>query len=100
MKTKMLSLTTKLLLSLIFFTLHHNGNAQDKTFFVPDPLTARWSYSETDGDGNQVATVFYSVEKMSGDAINGKVKLLVLVAQLQVNGILSLMKMEFLIHYK
>lgn len=77
MKTKMLSLTTKLLLSLIFFTLHHSGNAQDKSFFVPDPLTAKWSYSETDGDGNQVATVFYSVEKMSGDAINGKVKLLV-----------------------
>lgn len=68
---------TKLLISLILFTLCHYGHTQEKVLFAPAPETARWSYSETDGNGNQVATVFYSVEKMTGDAINGKVKLLV-----------------------
>ena len=51
-----------------------NVYAQDKVFFVPDPETARWSYLEMDGNGATTATMVYSVESMTGDAVNGSAK--------------------------
>ena len=51
------------------------ANAQN--YLVPNPETARWSYIETDSKGVQVATVYHSVESLQGDALNGKLKLLV-----------------------
>ena len=51
-----------------------NAYAQDKVFFVPDPETARWSYLEMDGNGATTATMVYSVESMTGDAVNGSAK--------------------------
>ena len=50
-------------------------SAQESVFFAPDPANARWSYIEYDADGNQQAVVFQSVEKMEGDAVNGKVRI-------------------------
>lgn len=51
-----------------------NAYAQDKVFFAPDPETARWSYMEMDGNGATTATMVYSVESMTGDAVNGSAK--------------------------
>ena len=48
-----------------------NAYAQDNVFFVPDPETARWSYLEMDGNGATTATIVYSVDSMTGDAVNG-----------------------------
>ena len=52
-----------------------SGLAQEQVFFVAEPESARWSYKETDGDGNIVATVYHSVEKVKGDAVNGSVRM-------------------------
>lgn len=52
-----------------------SGFAQEQVFFVAEPESARWSYKETDGDGNTVATVYHSVERMKGDAVNGSVRM-------------------------
>ena len=51
-----------------------NAYAQDNVFFVPDPETARWSYLEMDGNGATTATMVYSVDSMTGDAVNGSAK--------------------------
>ena len=51
-----------------------NAYAQDNVFFVPDPETARWSYLEMDGNGATTATIVYSVDSMTGDAVNGSAK--------------------------
>ena len=51
-----------------------NAYAQDTVFFVPDPETARWSYLEMDGNGATTATIVYSVDSMTGDAVNGSAK--------------------------
>lgn len=50
-------------------------SAQESVFLAPDPANARWSYIEYDADGNQQAVAFQSVEKMEGDAVNGKVRI-------------------------
>lgn len=47
----------------------------DDVYLVPNPQTARWSYTETDGNGKQTATIYQSVESMEGDAVNGNIKL-------------------------
>ena len=51
-----------------------NAYAQDNVFFAPDPETARWSYLEMDGNGATTATMVYSVDSMTGDAVNGSAK--------------------------
>ena len=51
-----------------------NAYGQDNVFFVPDPETARWSYLEMDGNGATTATMVYSVDSMTGDAVNGSAK--------------------------
>ena len=64
----------KLIFILTFLTYSLSSVAQEKVFFVSDPENARWSYRETDGNRKPVATIFYSVESMKGDAVNGFVK--------------------------
>lgn len=66
---------SKVLFILILLSCGLNSFAQEKTFFVPDPATARWSYMETDANGKPVSQTFFSVDSMSGDAVNGSVKL-------------------------
>ena len=51
------------------------SSAQSDVYLAPNPQTARWTYTETDGNGKQVATIYQSVESMTGDAINGNIKL-------------------------
>lgn len=73
--------TLIILMSYVALSLFCVTNAQDKTqvadavYLVPDPQTARWSYIETDDKGRQVSTVYYSVESIDGDAVNGNMKL-------------------------
>lgn len=46
--------------------------AQADVFFVPNPETAIWSYRETNHPTGEVRLVEYSVQKMTGDAVNGQ----------------------------
>lgn len=48
---------------------------QDAVYLVSNPLTARWSYIETDKNGKQIATIYNSVESVEGDGVNGNLKL-------------------------
>ena len=67
-----------ILVSTVCLSLCNVINAQNKTqdsvFLAPNPLTARWSYTETDGNGKQIATIYNSVESIDGDAVNGSIK--------------------------
>lgn len=49
--------------------------AQDDVYLVSNPQNARWSYIETDSSGKQTSTIYYSVEAINGDAVNGNLKL-------------------------
>ena len=53
------------------------NKSQDNVFLAPDPLTARWSYIETDSNGKHITTIYNSVESIEGDGVDGKMKLLV-----------------------
>ena len=53
------------------------AQTQDAVFLVPNPKTAKWSYIETDNNGKQIATIYYSVESINGNGVNGNLKLLV-----------------------
>lgn len=66
-----------ILLSVICLSICCEAYAQDAVYLVPNPHTARWSYIETDNNGKQTATIYYSVESIKGDAVNGYLKLLV-----------------------
>ena len=68
-------MSRKFYLLLVLLLCGLKMSAQESVFFAPDPANARWSYIEYDADGNQQAVVFQSVEKMEGDAVNGKVRI-------------------------
>ncbi len=68
-------MSRKFYLLLVLLLCGMKMSAQESVFFAPDPANARWSYIEYDADGNQQAVVFQSVEKMEGDAVNGKVRI-------------------------
>lgn len=55
----------------------NEAKAQNDVYLAPDPKTARWSYIETDNTGKTAAIVYYSVESIEGDGVNGNIKLLV-----------------------
>ena len=44
------------------------------SFLVPNPETAKWSYIQTDADGNYLSTQYHSVEKLTGNSTNGNMK--------------------------
>ena len=64
-----------ILISTICMSLY--AYAQDAVYLVSNPQTARWSYIETDSKGEQIATIYNSVESIEGDGVNGKLKILV-----------------------
>lgn len=66
-----------ILLSSICLGICHQAKAQtaDNVYLAPNPQGAKWSYVETDNNGKQVATIYYSVESIEGDGVNGKLKL-------------------------
>lgn len=72
-----------ILISILCLGFHYISGAQNKpqaaddVYLVPDPQTARWSYIQTDSKGEQVSTVYYSVESLKGDGVNGSLKLAV-----------------------
>ena len=69
------------LIPIIFLSIFHVAAAQEKTaasdkvYLVPNPQTARWSYLQTDAKGEPMSTIYFSVESMRGDGINGNMKL-------------------------
>ena len=64
-----------ILVSTVCLSICYDASAQNDVYLVSNPQTARWSYIETDGNGKQVATIYQSVESMTGDAVNGNIKL-------------------------
>lgn len=64
-----------IIISIVCLNICFESSAQSDVYLAPNPQTARWTYTETDGNGKQVATIYQSVESMTGDAINGNIKL-------------------------
>ena len=58
-------------------SISYEANAQDAVYLASNPQTARWSYVETDSNGKHKATIYYSVDSIEGDAVNGNIKLCV-----------------------
>jgi hypothetical protein len=67
--------------STICLSIFNEANAQNKThtqdavYLVSNPQTARWSYVETDSKGQHISTVYYSIDSIEGDGVNGNMKL-------------------------
>lgn len=64
-----------ILISTVCLSICHEADAQDAVYLVSNPQTARWSYIETDSNGQKISTIYYSVESIEGDGVNGKLKL-------------------------
>ena len=64
-----------IIISIVCLNICFESSAQSDVYLALNPQTARWTYTETDGNGKQVATIYQSVESMTGDAINGNIKL-------------------------
>lgn len=64
-------------ISSICLSIYHQAVGQNisDVYLAPNPQTARWSYIETDNNGKQIATIYYSVESIEGNAVNGNLKL-------------------------
>lgn len=71
--------------------------AQQDVFFVPDPQTAVWSYVTQDAAGQPTSRMIYSVEEMTGNAVNGsaKIKMQVVAAQAPTDTVKSLIFYRF-----
>lgn len=66
-----------IIISAVCLGISYEAYAQDSVYLVSNPQTAKWSYVETDSNGKQTATVYYSVDAIEGDAVNGNLKLCV-----------------------
>ena len=64
-----------ILVSAVCLGVCHETNAQNDVYLVSDPQNARWSYIETDSKGDHVSTIYYSIDSIEGDGVNGKMKL-------------------------
>lgn len=64
-----------ILVSTVFLSICYEINAQNDVYLVPNPQTAMWSYIETDSQDKQVSTVYYSIDSIEGDGVNGNMKL-------------------------
>lgn len=64
-------------LTIICLFICNVAKAQNDVYLAPNPKTAKWSYLETDNAGKTAAIVYYSVESIEGDGVNGNIKLLV-----------------------
>ena len=64
-----------ILVSAICLSICFETNAQNDVYLVSDPQSASWSYIETDSKGKQTSTVYYSVDTIEGDGVNGNMKL-------------------------
>ena len=74
---------TFIIASLICMSFSALSNAQNSNqtakdvYLVPNPETAKWSYIQSDENGNPTSTSYYSIESLTGDGVNGLVKMLV-----------------------
>jgi hypothetical protein len=65
----------EILVSTVFLSICHEANAQKDVFLVSDPQNAQWSYIETDSKGKHVLTIYYSIDSIEGNGVNGKIKM-------------------------
>ena len=64
-----------ILVSAVCLSICYETNAQNDVYLVSDPQTARWSYIETDSKGNHVQTIYYSIDFIEGDGVNGSIRM-------------------------
>ena len=64
-----------ILISAVCLSQCNETNAQNDVYLVSDPQTARWSYIETDSKGKQVLTVYYSIDSIEGNGVNGSIRM-------------------------
>ena len=65
----------EILVSTVCLSICHEANAQNDVFLVSDPQNAKWSYIETDSKGKHVLTVYYSIDSIEGNGVNGNIKM-------------------------
>ena len=65
----------EILVSAVLLSICHEANAQNDVFLVSDPQTAQWSYIETDSKGKHVLTIYYSIDSIEGNGVNGNIKM-------------------------
>ena len=65
----------EILVSTVCLSICHEANAQKDVFLVSDPQNAQWSYIETDSKGKHVLTIYYSIDSIEGNGVNGKIKM-------------------------
>lgn len=65
----------EILVSAVLLSICHEANAQNDVFLVSDPQNAKWSYIETDSKGKHVLTIYYSIDSIEGNGINGNIKM-------------------------
>ena len=63
------------LVTIVCLGICNKTNAQNDVFLVSNPLTAKWSYIETDSKGEPVSTTCCSIDSIEGDGVNGNMKL-------------------------
>lgn len=64
----------EILVSIVCLSICYEANAQNDVYLVSDPQNARWSYIETDSNGKHVLTIYYSIDSIEGDGVNGSIK--------------------------
>ena len=69
----------KRVLAILLFTvclsICYEANAQNDVYLVSYPQTARWSYIETDSKGKQISTIYYSIDYIEGNGVNGNIRM-------------------------
>lgn len=69
----------KRILAILFYTvclsMCYEANAQNDVYLVSNLHTARWSYIETDSKGKQISTIYYSIDYIEGNGVNGNIRM-------------------------
>lgn len=65
----------EILVSTVCLSICYEVNAQNDVYLVSDPQNAKWSYIETDSKGKHVSTIYYSIDSIEGNGVNGNIKM-------------------------
>ena len=65
----------EILVSIVCLSICYEANAQNDVYLVSDPQNAKWSYIETDSNGKHALTIYYSIDSIKGDGVNGSVRM-------------------------
>ena len=65
----------EILVYTVCLSICYEANAQNDVYLVSDPQNAKWSYIEMDSKGKHVSTIYYSIDSIEGNGVNGNIKM-------------------------